>query len=258
MIRQIQRFFLMLFLLRGAFTTAQQVQGRIIDEITEEPLPGAVVEILGTEFIANAESQGYFVFKANIPDGEYIMQISEINHYTRTIPILITSTIPVNIDPLYLRADFSNQAQTAGIISLTENDLSDDENAANNVSGLLQATRDQFLRAAAFDFSATFFKPRGLNSEDGRVLINGLEMNKLFSGRPQWSNWGGLNDLQRNQMFTMGLAPADETWGGLGGVQSINMRASQQRSGSQVSFASANRSYRARLMATHKSGLLNN
>ena len=55
--------------------------------------------------------------------------------------------------------------------------------------------RAMFLNAASYDFSATFSDP-GYNSENGKVLINGLEMNKLFDGRPQWANWGGLNDAQ--------------------------------------------------------------
>ena len=31
--------------------------------------------------------------------------------------------------------------------------------------------------------------------------MNGVPMNKFYNGRPQWSNWGGLNDLMRNQEF---------------------------------------------------------
>ncbi len=256
--KQVIQVLTIVFLLCGSFLSAQVVKGRVIDETTEEPIKGALIEILGTSYSTTTDAQGYFTFGESLPAGERILQISELNHYSRRIPIVIDPNIPVNLDPIYLRIDFSDQAQTAGIISLTENDLSDDANAANNISGLLQASRDQFLRAAAFDFSATFFRPRGLNSEDGRVLINGLVMNKMFSGRPQWSNWGGVNDLQRNQTFSMGLAPADDTWGGLGGVQSINMRASIQRPGSQISYASANRSYRGRFMGTYNSGLKGN
>jgi hypothetical protein len=258
MIRNINYILFGLFLFTSSLLTAQVVKGRVIDESTEEPIKGALIQIVGTTFEVTTDAQGYFNFPSGIPTGEQSLKASAADHYSRTFPILVDLQSAVNLDPLYLRVDFSNQAQTAGVISLTENDLSDDANAANNVSGLLQASRDQFLRAAAFDFSATFFRPRGLNSEDGRVMINGLMMNKMFSGRPQWSNWGGLNDLQRVQTFSMGLAPADDTFGGLGGVQSMNMRASAQRPGTNISFASANRSYRGRFMATYNSGLRNN
>ncbi|MGJ8683136.1 MAG: carboxypeptidase-like regulatory domain-containing protein [Nonlabens sp.] len=256
--KQISKLVLLVLLVCGSIASAQVVKGRVIDESTEEPIKGALIEILGTKFTATTDADGFFNFNSGIPQGEQKLQVSAADHFNRNMPIVVDIAVPVNIDPLYLRADYSNQDQTAGMISLTENDLSDDQNAANNVSGLLQSSRDIFLRAAAYDFSATFFRPRGLNSEDGRVLINGLTMNKIFSGRPQWSNWGGINDLQRNQNFTMGLAAADNSFGGLGGVQSIDMRASQQREGTRISYASANRSYTGRFMATYSSGLKNN
>ncbi len=116
------------------------------------------------------------------------------------------------------------------------------------------ASRDIFLSAASFDFSATFFSPRGLDNEYGKVLINGLEMNKLFNGRPQWSNWGGLNDVTRFQEFSMGSTPSEFTFGSLAGTTNISMRASQMRKGGQVSFASTNRTNRGRIMASYNSG----
>jgi hypothetical protein len=234
------------------------IKGRVLDDVTDEPIPGVSIRVLGQPFQATTDAQGYFTIEGAIPEGDQKLSINFNGYYTKTIPVVVNLNKPINIDPLYLEQDNADVSQSQGIISLTENDLAEDENAANNISGLLQATRDQFLRAAAFDFSATFFRPRGLNSEDGKVIINGIEMNKQFSGRPQWSNWGGLNDLQRNQNFTMGLAAADVSFGGYGGVQSIDMRASQQRPGSQISYASSNRSYQGRFMASHRTGLMSN
>ncbi|MGB5980933.1 MAG: TonB-dependent receptor [Nonlabens sp.] len=253
------RWVLGLMLLITSYSMAQElVKGRVIDDITEEPIPGVIVTVTDTDFKATTDAQGYFVIEGAVPEGDQKLSIIFNGYYSKVIPIVVSLSEVVNIDPLYLVQDNADVSQSQGIISLTENDLAEDENAANNISGLLQATRDQFLRAAAFDFSATFFRPRGLNSEDGKVIINGIEMNKQFSGRPQWSNWGGLNDLQRNQVFTMGLSPAEVTFGGYGGVQSIDMRASQQRQGSQISYASSNRSYQGRFMASYRTGLLSN
>ncbi|AZQ43033.1 carboxypeptidase-like regulatory domain-containing protein [Nonlabens ponticola] len=251
------RLLIAVMLLFTSLGTAQELlKGRVIDETTEEPIPGVVVTIKDSQLKVTTDAQGYFVFTRDLQLGDQILVIEANEYITRSIPVVLVEGETVNLDPLYLQVDTIQQEQSVGIISLTENDLSEEDNASNNISGLLQATRDQFLRAAAFDFSATFFRPRGLNSEDGKILINGIEMNKQFSGRPQWSNWGGINDLQRNQTFTMGLTPADNSFGGYGGVQSIDMRATQQRQGTNISYASANRSYQARYMATYKSGLL--
>jgi len=238
--------------------TAQQLQGRVIDDTTEDPIPGAIVKIVGSTLETTTDGNGYFIFTETIALGNQQVAFRANEYLSKIIPVVITLDGVVNLDPVYLRVDTLAQEMAVGIISLTENDLAEDQNASTNLSGLLQATRDQFLRAAAFDFSTTFFRPRGLDSEDGKVIINGIEMNKLFFGRPQFSNWGGLNDLQRNQVFTIGLAAAEETFGGYAGVQSINMRASQQRAGANISYAGANRSYEGRFMGTYNSGLMSN
>ena len=81
-------------------------------------------------------------------------------------------------------------------------------------------------------------------------------MNKLYSGRPQWSNWGGLNDVLRNQEFNAGLTASSYTFGGVLGSTNITTRASEYRAGGRVSYASSNRSYIHRVMATYSTGLM--
>jgi hypothetical protein len=89
-------------------------------------------------------------------------------------------------------------------------------------------------------------------------MINGISMNKIYDGRPQWSNWGGLNDATRNQEFTLGSAPSDYTFGGILGTQEINTRASLYRKGTRISMAGTNTNYSWRSMVTHNSGLMDN
>jgi hypothetical protein len=60
-------------------------------------------------------------------------------------------------------------------------------------------------------------------------MINGVSMNKSYDGRPQWGNWGGLNDATRNQEFTIGAFRL--YFGGILGTQEINTRASIYRTG---------------------------
>ena len=88
------------------------------------------------------------------------------------------------------------------------------------------------------------------------VHINGIEMNKLYNGRPQWGNWGGLNDVLRNQDFTDGITPSTYSFGGLLGANNINVRASEYSKGGRVTYSSSNRSYTNRLMATYSSGII--
>ena len=90
-------------------------------------------------------------------------------------------------------------------ITLSDDELNDDTSGSDNISGLLSSSLDIFQRTAAFEFSSSFFRVRGLDSDNATVMINGIEMNKFDTGRPQWGNWGGLNDVVRNQELTSGL-----------------------------------------------------
>jgi hypothetical protein len=103
------------------------------------------------------------------------------------------------------------------VITLTEEELTDDEaGGADNIAGLLQSSTDAYQQAVAFNFSAVFFQERGYDSSFGQVLFNGIPMNKYNNGRPQWSEWGGLNDMMRNEEFVSGLQPFRQNfWRGI-------------------------------------------
>ena len=141
-------------------------------------------------------------------------------------------------------------------ISLSDDELNDDTSASDNISGLLNSSMDVFYRTAAYEFSSSFFKVRGLDSDNAIVHINGVKMNKLYNGRPQWSNWGGLNDVLRNQELSNGSIPLKYNFGGILGSNNINIRASEYGQGGRITYSSSNRSYSNRLMATYNSGML--
>ncbi|WP_299246940.1 TonB-dependent receptor [uncultured Aquimarina sp.] len=252
-------FFLMIFLSSVAMSYAQQtgLKGKIVDASSNENLAQVLITIEGTLVSATTGALGEFDFGGvQLPLGEQIAVMSKDGYVTKRYPIVINEGSVLDLGTLGLVYDLNQEEVQIGTISLSDNELSEgDDNGSFNVSGLLQASRDVFLSAAAFDFSATFFRPRGLNSENGKVLINGIEMNKLFNGRPQWNNWGGLNDMQRNQEFTMGISANDYTFGDLSGTTNIVMRASQYREGGRVSYSASNRTYTGRVMGSYNSGL---
>ncbi|PIQ19192.1 MAG: TonB-dependent receptor [Flavobacteriaceae bacterium CG18_big_fil_WC_8_21_14_2_50_34_36] len=244
------------FCLANVFAQEAEVKGKVVDLISGEPLPNTQISIQGTVFTTTTDATGEFSLKgANLPKGEQVLLV-EKNGYTKLrMPITIQSGGTVNLIPILLEVDFTQVQQQIGTISLADDELDQDDGTSTNVSGLLQASNDVFLNAASFDFSATFFRPRGLDNSSGKVLINGLEMNKQFDGRPQWSDWGGLNDAQRNRDFSMGLTPNDYAFGDIAGTTNIIMRASQYRSGGQVSYAASDRTYEGRVMVSYNSGV---
>ncbi len=233
------------------------VKGRIVDTHSSETLHQVEVRILSSKFHTQTDLEGLFIFsEINLPQGEQVLVISKKGYVTQSISITIQNGKTINIDPILLDIDLNELEAQIGVINLSDIELDGDfGGAATNVSGFLQASGDVFLNAASYDFSTTFFRPRGLDNANGKILINGIEMNKLFNGRPQWGDWGGLNDVQRDREFTMGLKANDYTFGGLAGTTNIVMRASKYRKSGRFSIAASNRSYRGRVMASYHSGL---
>ena len=122
---------------------------------------------------------------------------------------------------------------------------------------LLQATRDIFLGSAAFDFGQAFFKIKSLDAKYGAVFINGIQVNKWFNGRPQWSDWGGLNTLTREQTYSHGLSSISNDFGGLLGSTHLSILPANMRPGWHFSSSLSNRSYTLRQMVTYVSPLKN-
>ena len=235
---------------------AQQtiVQGVVKDSQTLQSMSEVKVEIEGSILSTTTNQQGEFSFSADVPDGNQTLILTKTNYLNLYYPIVITSGELVSMGELFLELD--NENDELFTITLSDDELNDDTSGADNISGLLSASQDIFQRAAAFEFSPSFFRLRGLNTDNGTVLMNGIEMNKIFDGRPQWSNWGGMNDVLRSQELSNGLAPSPYNFGGLLGSTNINLRASNYRSGGRITYSSSNRSYTNRLMATYASGML--
>lgn len=248
-----------LFLLFTGFGFAQQTQvtGTVVGDTDEVPIPDVEITIEETLLSTETSLKGVFTLEGDdLPLGEQILIVSKEGYLTKRYPIVINQGETLDLGLLYLKQDISEEAEQIGIISLSDNELAGDDNVLFNVSGLLQSTRDVFLRAAAYDFSATFFNPRGYDNARGKVLINGMEMNKFSTGRPQWTQWGGLNDIQRNRTLSMNTHANEFQFGDLAGTTNIDMRASGQRKGGRVSYASSNRSYQGRVMGSYNSGIL--
>ena len=243
--------FLMLVSIFKISAQNTSLTGSVVDALSDNPIAGVHLKLEGTAYEVTSNSEGIFSFpELLLNSGNYILEISRSGYVTQRLPLLLNAEVSKNLDFISLKPDLLKEQIQLATISLSESELNEDQGGTDNISGMLHATRDVFLNAAAFDFSSTFFKPRGLGSEYGTVSINGLEMNKLFDGRPQWSDWGGLNDLQRNQVFTNGLLPGETTFGSLAGNTNIIMRASQYPKSTKISYAAANRSYTGRIMAT--------
>lgn len=249
----------LLFLFQAIFVMSQNqstVKGKVVDSKSQSPLGSVKVMLQSNEQFVTTNSLGEFQI-SGISVGNQILVISVDGYNTQNFPIEVVANQTLDVGLLFLDEDITSEQQLS-LVTITENDLGDDNSGSESTAGLLQSSRDAYQQAAAFNWGQARFRMRGLDNEYGVTMINGISMNKIYDGRPQWSNWGGLNDATRNQEFTLGSAPSDYTFGGILGTQEINTRASLYRKGTRISMAGTNTNYSWRSMVTHNSGLMEN
>ena len=252
--KQTITYMFLLFFLSTSLIAQNIVKGVVKDNDSEKLLQNVSVSVKGIETVVTTDLNGNFTIK-NLPEGKQIVAITKEGYETQVFPVNLLGK-PVDLGIVFMYSDkVLEDQQDLSIITISDDELSSDESSIDNVSGLLQASRDAYLRTAAFDFSSSFYRIRGLDSDNGTVIFNGIEMNKIFNGRPQWSNWGGLNNVTRNQEFSNFLSPSSYTFGGILGATYINSRPSEQRAGTRISYASSNRSYVHRVMGSYATGL---
>ena len=247
------------FVLQVVFLFAQSatgVSGKIVDSKSQKAIQNVVVSIPNTNLSQLTDSDGRFSIE-NVPAGNQLLQVKSMGYRDQLLQVEIAAGKMLDLGVVVAQEDQTVEQQLA-LVTITESDLGDDNSGSESTSGLLQASRDAFQQSAAFNWGQARFRIRGLDNEYSTTMINGVSMNKIYDGRPQWSNWGGLNDATRNQEFTMGSAPSDYTFGGILGTQEINTRASSYRKGSRISFSGTNTNYSWRSMATHASGMNKN
>ncbi len=230
------------------------ISGIVLNRHSGKPLSLVTIEIEGYQIYQQTGLDGSFDLEIALK-GDYILSIRHADYITKRIPIQLKGN-QINMGIVYLEIDITKE-QSDNLISITDSELLDDGIGADS-SGLLQATKDVFLTRAAFDLGQAFFKVRGYDAQNGKVLMNGIPMNKFYDGRPQWNNWGGLNDVTSNQEFTNGLAPSEHSFGSILGVTNIDTRPTRMRRGLRISSSASNRTYGARVMATYTSSSYKN
>lgn len=246
----------LLLLILSSVSNAQNstIKGSLRDSVNQSPIPSGTVRLKGTVLQALTGPDGTFELR-DIPYGNYEAEIIA-DGYESPVPVKLTVNSPLtDMGPVTMRSAIVNAQTVVDIpnVTLSESDLN--EESAQNVSGVLTASRDPYASAAAFTFSNARFRNRGYDNEN-ITYLNNVPVEDLVSSRTVFGSWSGLNDVMRSREFSFGLAPNGYAYGGLDGTTSIDAKASSQRKQFQISYALSNRSYDNRIMATLGTGLL--
>lgn len=247
-----------LYLFAGLVVSAQiDLIGRVVDDINGEFLQHVKLYFEKQSEFTFTDKGGYFhIKKPAIIEAVLVFELK--GYATLRMPVKFELSLKqLNLGSVTL-SRIEDQNVRNDWIEQNELELESDHYEVENFTGILNAGKDLFSRTVAYDFGSNFFRPRFLGTDHGTVMLNSVPMNKVYSGRPEWSNWGGLNDALRHQENYAQMQSSTYYLGGLS--HSINMisRASQQKKGLKLSMALSNKNYQSRLMITYSSGTLKN
>lgn len=100
--------FLLLFITANAQTNRYVITGKITEDASKAPIPGAGVKVQGTNFAVAANSDGTYSLTANLAPGSYQLAVTFIGYKTSTKQITLGSNTNVS-------ADFSMSQDAMGL-----------------------------------------------------------------------------------------------------------------------------------------------
>ncbi len=253
---------LFLFICNASFAQTGILKGKIIHDDTKLAFNEVSVMLKTVKMITTTNSLGEYQF-SGIPYGTYEMVISADGITEETINVTVNNTMN-EIDIIELKSvatndpNYSSDNSTVNSEDASSEDAGSSSSAGQNVSSVLNASRDAYLSAATFGWGQFFYRMRGYENDHNTLYLNGVPLNDLEEGSVFFNSWSGLNDVFRGRTMSLGLTPTEFTFGGLGLNTTLDASASNQRKGTRITYTSTNRSYRNRLMLTHSSGLQKN
>jgi hypothetical protein len=230
------------------------VQGQVTDKSTTTPIENVSVVVKGKPIVGKTDADGRFSIE--VPAGHKYILVFSHDGFQQTETQVEAKKNKLTPLVVQLEKDVQVQGSEDFPVVTIEGDEAEGDAGDNDVSGFLRASRDIFQSAVNYNFSSFRFSERGYGGEWAPTFINGAPLINLETGWVTFNEVGGLNDVLRNRTSSNGLASNEQTFGDLGGASNIDIRASRQRSGTRISYASANRTYRNRVMLTHSTGLM--
>jgi len=244
-----------LVLLCAIYAQAQvaTVSGSLTD-VEGKPLAGASVTI-GIQHVTSNTEGKFAVSGISFGKTDVIIELDGYESKTMSVDI---NSADMSIGMVQMKANGLDKSMTNQPETTVSSLESDDEIKDQYVAGLLHSSNDVFVSIAGYTLSAGYFRPRGYDNEYSEVMIGGLSLNDPETGRPSYSDWGGLNDATRYKESSYGLTPSRFSFGTIAGTSDIDVRASHQRKQVKASYAFSNRSYQHRVMLTGSTGLMKN
>jgi iron complex outermembrane receptor protein len=226
------------FVALGAFAQ-QTIKGKVVDSLTKESLPGAVVALKGSGLSTSTSPDGSFSIKKQ--EGANILVISYIGYNRKeiTVPagkadlgmITVTSSSNLMDEVMIIANNLAIDRRTPVAVSTVDAVRMEEKLSNQEFPELLKSTPGVYATRAGGGFGDSRINLRGFQSANVAVMINGVPVNDPESGRVFWSNWSGLSEVMRNTQVQRGLGASKVAVPSIGGTINITTKTTDIKKG---------------------------
>lgn len=247
------------FLFTGMNLMAQTISGVITDDETGEPLIGATIKIKDTNLGTATALDGSFSIEAK-KVGEQVLVVSYVGYIENELDIDVKSgnndlgsmsleSNSIGLQAVKITASFVQDRQTPISVSTVKPIDIEEKMGAKELPEVLETTPSVYATKRGGGFGDSRISLRGFDSDNIGVLINGIPINDMESGKVYWSNWSSLPNIVRAIQVQRGLGASKLALSSVGGTVNIVTNSTDAKKGGQVTIGTGNDSYTKRAFA---------
>lgn len=247
---------------KEASLQAVSLSGVIYDE-NHEPLPGAIVSLVGTSYGSLTNLDGSFKI-VNLSKGKYQVRISYVGYKEQLLELDIDTD--KELEPINLKSDgvgleeirvvasYVTDRKTPVAVSSVDLRYIEERLGSQEIPQAVKLTPSVYTSNAGGGFGDSRIMLRGFQQEEIAVLINGVPVNDMAASRVFWSNWQGLSDVLRTTQVQRGLGASRLAISSIGGTMNFITKTTDVEKGGSITFETSN-VYDFKALATVSTGL---
>ncbi len=269
MIKPIIRFGLILLLSSLSMCMFSQsiVKGLIVDS-DGESLPGASVLQQGTTNGTVSLMDGSFTLKIE-EASSYVLKFSYIGYNSKDVTVsletgetkelgqIVLETSDLMLESVEVIASVAKDRETPVAISSIRPQLISEKLGTQEFPEILKSTPSVYATKQGGGFGDSRITMRGFDSNNIGILVNGIPINDMETGKVYWSNWAGLSDVTRLMQVQRGLGASKLSIPSVGGTINIVTNSTDANKGGSAGAWMGNDGY-MKQMFTVSTGLTDN
>jgi len=219
------------------------IQGRVVDQESNQGIPGANVIVEGTVLGAASDANGSYKI-ADVSAGEVIVAVSVVGYEKAVKTVKVSPDKPVTVNfelktsvlqmgALEVLASRATRETPVAYTDITKQDMIL-ELGSRDIPLVMNTTPSVYATEQGGGAGDARVSVRGFNQRNVAIMINGVPVNDMENGWVYWSNWDGVADAPSSIQMQRGLSAVNLAAPSIGGTMNILTDPTAQKKGGLV------------------------